>query len=177
MGPPLQELIRRTATGDQRAFATLYAQTSAQLFAIALRISGRRDIAEEILQEAFAAVWRRAPDYDPARGPAMGWLAAIVRHCTIDQLRHRRSRPEGYPAPETALAALADAARTDSGAELRALQRCLDELEPQPRRAVLLSYFYGFTRNELAARLEAPVGTVKSWIRRSLERLQRCLDR
>jgi RNA polymerase sigma-70 factor, ECF subfamily len=64
----------------------------------------------------------------------------------------------------------------DSRAELRALQRCLDELDEQPRRAVLLAYCYGLTREELAGRLAVPVGTVKSWLRRSLERLQRCLD-
>jgi RNA polymerase sigma-70 factor, ECF subfamily len=172
----LQELIRRTAAGDRTAFAALYAEVSAKLFAIALRISGRREIAEEILQEAFVAIWSRAADYDPVRGAPLGWLATIVRHCAIDQLRHQRSRPEGHPAAEESLAALAAIERADSGADLRALQHCLDELDAQPRRAVVLAYLYGLTREELAARLTVPIGTVKSWIRRSLERLQRCLD-
>lgn len=176
MAPPLQDLIRRTASGDKRAFATLYAQTSAKLFAVALRISGRRELAEEIVQEAFVAIWARAEDYDPVRGPVMGWLVTIVRHCAIDQLRHQRSRPEGHRAPAELLDGLAGTVRADTGAELRALQHCLDELDPQPRHAVLLAYLYGLTRDELATRLAVPVGTVKSWIRRSLERLQQCLD-
>ena len=176
MALPLQDLIRRTGSGDKRAFAELYAQTSAKLFAIALRIGGRRELAEEILQEAYVAIWARARDYDPVRGPVMGWLSTIVRHCAIDQLRHRRSRPEGHSAPEELLAGIAAIGRSDTGADLRALQHCLDELDPQPRRAVLLAYLYGLTREELAVQLTVPIGTVKSWIRRSLERLQRCLD-
>jgi RNA polymerase sigma-70 factor (ECF subfamily) len=172
----LEILIRRAAAGDKSAFAVLYQETSAKLFGVALRISGRRDIVEEVWQESFVAVWARAKDYDPVRGSAMAWLATITRHCAIDQLRHRQSRPEGHVAPEELLQNFAAASRSDSGAELRALQRCLDELAPQPRRAVLLAYLYGLTRDEIAARLKQPVGTVKSWLWRSLERLQRCLD-
>ena len=74
------------------------------------------------------------------------------------------------------LARLASPDNAGQGAEMRALRACLDELEEQPRRAVLLAYLYGLTREELAERLAVPVGTVKSWIRRSLDRLRRCLD-
>jgi RNA polymerase sigma-70 factor, ECF subfamily len=172
----LQQLIRETARRDRAAFAKLYTQTSAQLFGVALRIMRQREPAEEVLQESFVAVWERAGDYDPARGSAMGWLIIIVRHCAIDQLRRRAARPESRSAPEEALSALMSPDSTDSGAELRALQRCLDELDEEPRRAVLLAYCYGLTRDELAARLAVPVGTVKSWLRRSLERLKRCLE-
>jgi RNA polymerase sigma-70 factor, ECF subfamily len=174
--PPLEMLLRRSAGGDKTAFAALYRATSAKLFGIALRITGRRESAEEVLQESFVAVWARARDYDPVRGSAMAWLATIVRHTAIDQLRHRQARPEGHVAPEELLASFTAVGRTDSGAELRALQRCLDELDAQPRRAVLLAYLYGLTREEIAAQLKQPVGTVKSWLWRSLERLQRCLD-
>ena len=172
----LQQLIRDTATGDREAFATLYAQTAAKLFGVALRIIGRREIAEEVLQESYVAVWQRAADYDPVRGPALGWLITIVRHCAIDQLRRQSSRPEGRRAPEELLRDLAGEASSERGVELRALQRCLDELDAAPRRAVLLAYLYGLTRDELAIRLAVPVGTVKSWIRRSLDRLKRCLE-
>jgi RNA polymerase sigma-70 factor (ECF subfamily) len=171
----LPELMRRTAVGDKSAFADLYQATSAKLFGIALRISGRREIAEEVLQEAFVAIWGRAKDYDPVRGSVMTWLVTIVRHCAIDQLRHQQSRPEGHSAPEEVLTSFIATGRSDISAELRALQRCLDELDPQPRKAVLLAYLYGLTRDEIAARLKVPVGTVKSSLWRSLERLQRCL--
>jgi RNA polymerase sigma-70 factor, ECF subfamily len=172
----LQQLLRGIARRDRTAFSALYAQSSAQLFGIALRIMGQREPAEEVLQESFVAVWERAGDYDPARGSAMGWLVTIVRHCAIDQLRRSGARPESRRAPEEALLTFIAPGTADSGAELRSLQRCLDELDEDPRRAVLLAYCYGLTREELAARLAVPVGTVKSWLRRSLERLKRCLD-
>ncbi|HWB48909.1 MAG TPA: sigma-70 family RNA polymerase sigma factor [Stellaceae bacterium] len=167
--------MRRTARGDKQAFANLYQATSGKLFGVALRISGRREIAEEVLQEAFVAVWGRAKDYDPVRGSVMTWLVTIVRHCAIDQLRHQQSRPEGHSTPEDILNSFVATGRTDITVELRALQRCLDELDTQPRKAVLLAYLYGLTRDEIAARLNIPVGTVKSSLWRSLERLQRCL--
>jgi RNA polymerase sigma-70 factor (ECF subfamily) len=172
----LQELLRRTAEGDREAFAVLYRHTAAKLFGVAIRIAGGRDLAEEALQECFVAVWRRAADYDPARGAALAWLMAILRNCTIDRLRRHGARPEGHAAPEDALERLPASDSADQAAELRALRHCLDELDEQPRRAVLLAYLYGLTRDELAAQLAVPVGTVKSWIRRSLDRLRRCLD-
>ena len=175
-GVPLVEQLRRIARRDRAAFSALYAQTSAKLFGIALRITRSTEAAEDVLQESFVAIWDRARDYDPDRGSAMGWLVTIVRHCAIDQRRRRAARPEGRSAPEEALAGLAASDSADSRAELRALQRCLEELDEQPRRAVLLAYCYGLARDELARHLGVPVGTVKSWLRRSLERLQKCLD-
>jgi RNA polymerase sigma-70 factor, ECF subfamily len=172
----LQRLIRDSARRDRAAFAALYTETSAKLFAIALRILRQREWAEEVLQESFVAVWQRAGDYDPARGSAMGWLVTIVRHCAIDQLRRNAARPESRSEADVALPTLAAAGSGDSGAELRALQRCLDELDELPRRAILLAYCYGLTHDEVAARLGVPIGTVKSWLRRSLERLQKCLE-
>ncbi len=173
---PLEQLLRRTARRDRAAFAELYARTAAKLFGIALRIMRQREWAEEVLQESFVTVWQRAEDYDPARGSAMGWLVTIVRHSAIDQLRRSGARPESHGAPEEALLALVSPDSADSRVELGALQRCLDELELEPRRAVLLAYCYGLSRDELASHLAVPVGTVKSWLRRSLERLKRCLD-
>ncbi|HTW53381.1 MAG TPA: sigma-70 family RNA polymerase sigma factor [Stellaceae bacterium] len=172
----LQELLRQTAVGDAAAFAALYKQTAGKLFGIAIRIAGRGEVAEDALQECFVLVWQRAGDYDPLRGAAMSWLIAIIRNCTIDRLRRRARRPEGH-AVEDALDRLAAPDSAAKGAELRALEHCLGELGEQPRQAVLLAYVHGLTREELAVRLAVPVGTVKSWIRRSLDRLKRCLDR
>lgn len=172
----LQRLLGRTARGDRAAFKELYDRTAAKLFGVALRITGRRDIAEDALQECFIAVWQRAADYDPVRGGAMGWMTTILRHTAIDRLRRLGSRPEGHVASADQLLTIAADERADSGAELRALRRCLDELEERPRQAVLLAYLYGMTREELAVHLATPVGTIKSWVRRGLERLKRCLD-
>jgi RNA polymerase sigma-70 factor, ECF subfamily len=172
----LQQLIRRTSRADKAAFEMLYTQTAAKLFGVAVRIVGQREEAEEVLQESFVAVWQRAGDYDAARGSVTGWLTTIVRHCAIDHLRRRAGRPESRSAPEDLLLKFAAGESTDRGAELSVLQRCLGELDEQPRRAVLLAYVYGFTREEIAADRAVPVGTIKSWIRRSIERLKRCLD-
>ena len=173
----LQELLRKTAAGDAAAFGLLYKYTAAKLFGVAIRIAGLGEVAEDALQECFVLVWQRAADYDPMRGAAMSWLIAILRNCTIDRLRRRGARPEGHAAPEEALSRLAAPDSAAQRAELHALRHCLGELEEQPRRAVLLAYLYGLTREELAAQLAVPVGTVKSWIRRSLDRLRRCLDK
>jgi RNA polymerase sigma-70 factor (ECF subfamily) len=173
---PLEALLSRIARRDRAAFAELYRETSAKLFGIALRTTGTRELAEEALQESFVAVWERAGAYDPARGSAIAWLVTNVRHRAIDQLRRAASRGERRGAPEEALLSHTATGRSDSRAELRAIERCLDQLEPAPRRAVLLAYCHGLGRDELAARLEVPAGTVKGWLRRSLERLRRCLE-
>ena len=175
----LLDLMRRVARRDHAAFGRLYQFTSSQLFAVALRILRQRELAEDVLQESFVTAWERAPDYDPIRGNVMSWLVTIVRHRAIDALRRLGARPEGALAGEEALAGLIAGADTgaDRGVALGALAHCLDQLEAQPRRAVLYAYAYGFTHEELSARLKAPLGTVKSWIRRSLERLKHCLDR
>ena len=138
----------------------------------------QRDRAEDVLQESFVTIWQRAGDYDPAKGTPMTWLITILRHRAIDALRRSARQPERLAEPEEALLALvagpADSA--DRGSDLRALQNCLGELGPEQRRAMLMVYAYGLTQEELAARLATPLGTVKSWIRRSLERLKKCLD-
>lgn len=172
----LQQLIRRTSRGDKAAFAVLYARTAAKLFGVAIRIVGQREEAEEVLQESFVAIWQRAGDYEPARGSASGWLTTIVRHCAIDHVRRRASRPDSRSAPDQILLGFPASGSTDRGAELAALQRCLAELDEQQRRAILLAYLYGLTREEIAADFAVPLGTVKSWVRRGLERLKRCLD-
>lgn len=174
----LESLLRRAASGDRAAFAELYAQTAPQLFGIALRMLRQRDRAEDVLQESFVTIWQRAGDYDPAKGSPMTWLITILRHRAIDALRRGARQPERLAQDEAALLTLvagpADSA--ERGSELHALQNCLGELGIEPRRAMLMVYAYGLTQEEFAARSGTPLGTVKSWIRRSLERLKKCLD-
>ena len=174
----LLDLMRRVARRDQDAFRALYRQTGPQLFAVAVRILRQKELAEDVLQESFVSIWERAPDYDSVRGSPMSWLATIVRHRAIDTLRRLGARPEGSADGDEALAFLVAGASTsaDRGVMLGALNRCLEQLEPQPRNAVIFAYAHGYTHEELAARFKAPLGTVKSWIRRSLERLKLCLD-
>jgi len=174
----LFRLMRRVGQRDHAAFQDLYRVTAPQLFAIGLRILKQRELAEDVLQESFISIWERAVDYDSVRGTPMSWLATIVRHRAIDALRRLGARPEGWSETDEALVNLvagADSA-SDRRMVLGALGRCLDQLEPKPRDAVVYAYAYGYTHEELAERLKAPLGTVKSWIRRSLERLKACLD-
>jgi RNA polymerase sigma-70 factor (ECF subfamily) len=174
----LVELLRRVAAGDRAAFAELYDRTSPQLFGVALRILRQKERAEDVLQECFVAIWQRAGDYDPAKGAAMTWLMTILRHRAIDAVRRGGRQPERLAEPEEALLALAagPSDSADRGSELRSLQNCLGELGAPQRNAMLMVYAYGLTQEELAARTATPLGTVKSWIRRSLERLKKCLD-
>jgi RNA polymerase sigma-70 factor (ECF subfamily) len=108
----------------------------------------------------------------------MTWLVTILRRRAIDALRRGARQPERLAEPEAALLALAagPADRADRGSELRALQNCLGELAAEPRRAMVMIYAYGLTQEEFAAESATPLGTVKSWVRRSLERLKKCLD-
>ncbi len=179
MTPQIAILIASCARGDRAALAELYRLSSPQLFGLALRMVRQRHLAEEVLQEAFLAVWRHAGGFDPARGAGFAWLAAIVRNQAIDLMR-RRGRET--PLDPEAAAALPDPAagplELAAGSEAaRALAACLDELEDGPRRSILLAYYDGLTYEQAAARLATPVGTVKSWIRRSLLRLKGCLER
>ncbi len=178
-GPALAGHLRDCAAGDRAALRRPYEATSPQLFGLALRMVRRRDLAQEVLQEAFVAVWRHAASFDESRGDAFAWLAAITRNRAIDLLR-RRGRE--VPLDPGFAAALPDPApspldRAAASERARGLAACLEELEEGPRRSILLAYYEGLTYEEAALRLAAPVGTVKSWIRRSLMRLKRCLER
>jgi RNA polymerase sigma-70 factor (ECF subfamily) len=170
------DLMRRVGQQDRAAFRALYDATASHLYAVALRIVRQRDLAEDVLQESFVSIWDRAPDYDPVRGSAMSWLVTIVRHRAIDTIRRLSARPEGASAGDEALATMISGSDTAAGAERRALDRCLAELDPQPRQVIVYAYAYGYTHEELAAKFKAPLGTIKSWIRRGLDRLKLCLD-
>ena len=164
------------AAGDRDALAVLYGQTSGRLLGVLVRILRRRELAEEVLHDVYLRVWDRARSFDPARGSATGWLVAVARNSALDHFRRRRREVVGIEEPAVAVEeaeipdlALASAAR-------RALQACLDLLEPEPRRCLLMAYQGGLTYEEVAQRTERPLGTVKSWIRRSLLRLRQCLE-
>jgi RNA polymerase sigma-70 factor (ECF subfamily) len=181
----LTELVARVALADQRAFAELYRLTSSHLFSVALRIVRERGIAEELLQEAYVNVWHHAGSYAAERALPTTWLTAIVRNRCLDHVRKRgldtvsMTREADDDAPELALpdTGPGPAEMLLAGADAHAIRDCVERLEGGSRQAIALAFFQGLSHSELAQHLAQPLGTVKSWIRRGLERLKDCLER
>ena len=177
----LEDLLARCALGDRRAFEKLYRQSSAQLFGLALRIVRQQELASEVLQEAFVKIWQRAGDFRADRARATTWMGTIVRNQAIDQVRRRSARPVSTePVEEYHWLADESAGPQETVAQAhrdQALHRCLDELEGEQQLAMRIAYFEGLTHEELAARMDRPLGTIKSWLRRGLQRLKNCLER
>ena len=176
----LMDLLARTALADQRAFAELYNLTSAHLYAVALRILRQSASAEEVLQESFVNIWHYAGSYVATRSQPLTWLTSIVRNRCLDQLRRREvdtvtidDEDEGMTLPDNGPTPLE---MLVSGADARAVKACVEALESGQKQAVALAFYRGLSHAELAAHLHEPLGTVKSWVRRGLERLKACLD-
>lgn len=171
----LPDLLLAVADGDRAAFARFYQRTSAKLFGVVLRILPERSLAEDAMQDAYAKIWRNAAGYDARRGSPITWAATIARNVAID-LR-RRENPGGRQRDDTFdFDAMRDPAGGASAEEMAALRACLDRLDPDQRALILSAYLNGDTREELAARLGHPTGTIKSWLHRGLTRLKGCLD-
>ena len=173
-----ERLLASVARRDEMAFRELYSRTAPKLFGVTLRICRDRSLAEDALQETFTAVWRRASAFDPAKGTGLVWLSAIARNRAIDVLRRRKTSEQNesgrYLDPESRMPDIASA-RLDY-AELDALMRCLDELGSNQREAVLLAYYEGWSRDELATRFDVSVNTLKTRLRRGLAKLRTCLQ-
>jgi len=180
---PLQQDLAHVALGDRAAFERVYQSTSAHLFGVALRILGRRDAAEDVLQEAFVSVWHHAGSYQAASSQPMTWLISIVRNKALDvvrsaAVRHETSMPEGSDGEEFEFADERPGALAllMAGAEALAIRGCLEALDASHRQSLALAYYHGMSHSEVAAHLQAPLGSVKAWVRRGLERLKKCLE-
>lgn len=174
---PLQPLLAQCALGNRHAFETLYRSVSPRLHGVALRFMGRQDLAEEVLQEAFVRIWYNASRYQAHLSAPMTWMVNITRNLAIDQLRKHREQPLADGQQDTLVDDTPSAHdQLDNEREARALNRCLDTLEGMQRQSITVAYFQGLSCAELAQQLAAPLGSVKSWIRRGMERLRRCLE-
>lgn len=170
-------LLSRVAMGDRKAFVALYAATSAKLFGICMRILKNRTDAEEALQEVYVRIWQKARLYTPGTYSPVSWLSAIARNHAIDIIRARKpvaddidqaySIADEQPSPERK-AVLSD--------EMRRVDMCLQELDERHAGAVRQAYVDGYTYEELAARYEVPLNTMRTWLRRSLMKLKACLE-
>ena len=171
--------LAAVGSGDPNALQTVYRLTATKLFAVCLRILGDRSEAEDVLQEVYMTVWRKAAAFDPALSSPMTWLIAIARNRAIDHLRARGQNRRMDPLQ--AAAELADDKPTADAAlqgaqEQAKLQRCLDGLAGHERVALRGAFFDGNTYEELAERMKVPLGTMKSWIRRAMIKLKVCLE-
>ena len=177
----LMELLARTALKDQRAFAELYRAASPHLFAVAVRILREAAAAEEVLQESFVNVWNHAASYVAAKSQPLTWLTSIVRNRCLDQLRRREVDTVTMDDEEEGLTIAAQGPTPLelllAGADALAVKECIDALEPAQKQAIALAFFQGLSHSELARHMREPLGTVKSWVRRGLERMRSCLDR
>jgi len=173
----LRQLLAQCSLGNRRAFETLYRSVAPRLHGVALRCLGRADLAEEVLQESFVSIWNNASRYEAHLSAPMTWMVNITRNRAIDQLRRLREVPLDDGQAER----LADDSPSahellDNARQSSALNRCLETLEGPQRQSITLAYFHGLSYAELAEQLPAPLGSVKSWIRRGMERLRRCLE-
>lgn len=179
----LEGLLQAVAVGERQALRALYDLTATKLFGLALRITGRRDWAEDVVQESFVSIWHHAGDYRPQLAAPMTWMTAIVRNRALDCLRRAAAArvPQTAELEQDLAEWLADdsagpAELAEASQQARALNRCLQRLEQPQRQAIMLAYLQDLSHAELAERLRAPLGTVKSWIRRGLERLRSCME-
>jgi DNA-directed RNA polymerase specialized sigma24 family protein len=152
----LAAALMRVAAGDGAALRTVYQDTSAKLFGVCLRILNDKSEAEDVLQDVYMTVWRKAAGFDPGRASPITWLVAIARNRAIDRLR----------AVE----------RVELAQQHHRLARCLEELEAQHSAAIRAAFLDGATYEELSQRMSVPLGTMKSWIRRGLLKLRACLE-
>lgn len=175
----LEVLLVQVALGNRAAFAHLYQGTASRLFGICLRVLAQRSEAEDALQDVYTAVWRKAAQFDPSKASATAWLAMIARNKAIDRLRalpSQQRRASVALADEIEDPTASPAQAVQIAAERAQMEQCLQRLEPKRRSLIRAAFFDGLTYEELAARIEAPLGSIKSWIRRGLLQLRECLD-
>ncbi|MCK5727413.1 MAG: sigma-70 family RNA polymerase sigma factor [Thiotrichaceae bacterium] len=182
MNNEFNELLQRCAAPcqDTKALERLYLAFSPKLLSLAYKVLGDKGLAEEILQEGFIKIWQNAHKYQPSRGSAQAWMVTIVRNKALDKLRALKVRPKevsvAYEGGDFSANGMNPDNATYLNESLEKITQCMDLLEAQQRECLLLAYYQGYTHQELSNKLSKPLGTVKAWVRRGLEKLRVCLD-
>ncbi len=165
------------AAGDRKALRALFDVEAGRLIAVAQRIVRRRELAEEVVQDAFISIWQNAASFDAALGSARGWIYTIVRHRALNVIRD--GAREDLLDPEQLQTAQERESVVDDAFEQLAtssrLRACLEAIEREKRESLLLSYVAGYSHGEIAGLLGIPIGTAKSWVRRGLAALKECM--
>lgn len=177
MDDPIANLLVKVAGADREAFRGIYSDAGAKLFGTCLRILNDRAEAEDALQEVMTRVWLNARRYDPSKARGMTWLIAIARNHSIDRLRARPAQTDG----DDALEYVEDRApraedKVVALGEARRISECFGTLEPAKAEAVRGAYLSGLSYEDLARRHDVPINTMRSWLRRGLQRLKECLE-
>ena len=173
----LVALIASVAKRDEAAFERLYAATRAKLYGVVLRILRRQDLAEEVIQETYVKIWNSATQFNPALASPITWMTSIARNRAIDIVRKRSelSIEDEPDAMEVAADSPDPLARREMSEELKRLLECVGRLEPDRQRLVLLAYYNGWSREQLAEKFASPVNTIKTWLRRAMLEIRECL--
>jgi len=175
----LTPLMPRIAAGEREALRQLYDATSAKLFGVCLRILSNREESEDVLQDVYVTIWRRADRFDAGRASVMTWISTIARNRAIDRLRARGPMAYAEPVEELEIpdeGAVGAEALVIAADDRHRLHDCLSELDDRTETVIRTAFFEGVTYEALARRMDAPLGTVKSWIRRGLAKLKGCLS-
>jgi RNA polymerase sigma-70 factor (ECF subfamily) len=180
--PDLNDLLQRSGRGDERAFRALYDAAAPRIMAIAMRMLKDHHQAEDVVQQTMIAAWHSASDYDPARSRATTWLISIARYRSLDLLRkssrqddilrddqHEVLRVFGHDEP-------LQKAEPISSDTISRLEHCLGEISRDQAGCIQLAFVEGLTFSEMAKQLDRSIGTVKSWVRRGLQKLRECVD-
>src|SRR5258708_18806341 len=170
-------LLAAVAKGDRAAFERLYAATRAKLYGVVLRILRRQDLADEVMQETYLKIWNSAGQFDPALASPITWMVAIARNRAIDLVRKKTevSIEEESDVFDFAADTPDPLAKREMTEELQRLLACMARLDEDRRRLVLFSYYHDWDREQLAAKFEKPVNTIKTWLRRALLDIRECL--
>jgi RNA polymerase sigma-70 factor, ECF subfamily len=178
----LAQLLARITLRDEQAFRSLYRATAGHLLGLAVGIMGSRERGEDVLQEAYMKVWHNAAQYKPGVATPMTWLINIVRNQAIDRLRSGKAERAATVELDDEALALPDAAERQpqqllqQSLERSQIDQCMAALSATQRQALALAYYQGLVHSEIAQALNAPLGTVKAWVRRGMDRLKGCLE-
>jgi RNA polymerase sigma-70 factor (ECF subfamily) len=175
-GEDLADLIPRIAAGDRAAFRRVYDRHAPRLYAVAIRITRQASLASDAVHDAFLQLWRNAGRFDLERGNPEAWLISLVRYRALDIARRRTREVSDEDLPEPIDEDPDPLQRLAASRDAAALHACLGALEAERRKLLALAFIDGLSHSEVAERLKLPLGTVKSWIRRSLQSLRLCLE-
>ncbi|WP_293265057.1 sigma-70 family RNA polymerase sigma factor [Neptunomonas sp.] len=154
------------------AFKKLYEQTSGKLYGLLIKMLGDKELAADVLQDAYAKIWQNAAQHDSSMGEAWPWLCQVTRNTALDKLRQVKRYPLSLEDVEWVEEIHESNHLWQDSYDMR---RCLGKLKREPRQAIIFSYLYGLTHKELSEQLKQPLGTLKSWIRRGMKELEACL--